>query len=339
MRLYAGIDLHANSHYLGIIDEQGKVVFKHKMVNELRQTLSVLEPFRSELKGVVVESTFNWYWLVDGLMDHGYQVHLANPSAIQQYEGLKHSDDERDAIWLANLLRLGILPEGYIYPKQERPIRDLLRKRLQLVRHRTSHILSIQNIVSRSLGIRVRGNEVKGLDEEQVAELFREEHLYLAVRSSVGVMRYLGDKIKEIEGVVKGWVKLRKEFEKLLTLPGVGPILGLTIMLEVGDIGRFPEVGNYASYCRCVRSTRISNGKLKGEGNRKNGNKYLAWAYVEAAHFAIRDYSEVNRYYHRKVAGSNKVVAIKAVSHKLARASYYIMRDQVAYDPNKLFHY
>jgi transposase len=182
-------------------------------------------------------------------------------------------------------------------------------------------------------------NDVKRLDEEQVAELFKGEHLFLAVRSSVGVMRYLGEKIRGIEKVVKSHVKLRREFEKILTLPGVGQILGLTIMLEVGDIGRFPAVGNYASYCRCVQSTRISNGKPKGEGNRKNGNKYLAWAYVEAAHFAIRDDPEVNRYYHRKVAGVNKVVAIKAVSHKLARASYYIMRDQVEYDANKLFHY
>jgi transposase len=339
MRLYAGIDLHANSHYLGVIDEQSKVVFKHKMVNDLRKTMGVLESFRSELMGVVVESTFNWYWLVDGLMDQGYRVHLANPAAIRQYEGLKHVDDERDAIWLANLLRLGILAEGYIYPKQERPVRDLLRKRLQLVRHRTSHILSIQNIASRSLGVRMTGNEVKGLDEEQVGELFKEEHLFLAVRSSIGVMRYLGEKIRGIEKVVKSHVKLRQEFEKILTLPGVGQILGLTIMLEAGDIRRFPAVGNYASYCRCVRSTRISNSKLKGEGNRKNGNKYLAWAYVEAAHFAIRDYPEVNRYYHRKAAGANKVVAIKAVSHKLARASYYIMRDQVEYDPSKLFHY
>jgi len=238
MRLYAGIDLHANSHYVGIIDEENRILFRHKIANDLRNTLSFLKPFQKEMEGVVVESTFNWYWLVDGLMDHGYRVHLANPSAIQQYEGLKHSDDERDALWLANLLRLGILPEGCIYPKQERPVRDLLRKRLQLVRHRTSHILSIQNIVNRSLGIRMRGNEVKGLDEEQVAELFKEEHLFLAVRSSVGVMRYLGEKIQGIEKVVKGRVKLRKEFEKLLTLPGVGQILGLTIMLEVGDIRR-----------------------------------------------------------------------------------------------------
>jgi transposase len=337
MRLYAGIDLHANSHYLGVIDEQNKVLFRHKIDNDLRKALSVLESFRSELEGVVVESTFNWYWLVDGLMDHGYRVHLANPAAIQQYEGLKHSDDERDALWLANLLRLGILPEGYIYPKEDRPVRDLLRKRLQLVRHRTSHLLSIQNILSRSLGLRIRAQEVKKLDEAWVKDRFKEEHLILAVSTSVGVMRYLGEKIKQIEAVVKGRVKLRKEFEGLLSLPGVGEVLGLTIMLEVGDIGRFPEVGHYASYCRCVRSSRLSNGKSKGEGNRRNGNKYLAWAYVEAANYGLRFYPEVSRYYHRKAAERNSIVAIKAISHKLARASYYIMRDQVVYDSRKLF--
>jgi len=338
MRLYAGIDLHANSSHLGILNEDNRIVFKRKLTNDLGKVLAILEPFRHETEGVVVESTFNWYWLVDGLMDHGYRVHLANPAAIQQYEGLKHIDDQRDALWLANLLRLGILPEGYIYPKQDRPVRDLLRKRLQLVRHRTSHILSIQNIVSRSLGLRIRSNDVKRLDEDWTRDLFQEEYLFLAVDTSAGIIRYLGDRIKRIEAVVKSRVKLRKEFEGLLTLPGVGDILGLTIMLEVGDVGRFAEVGNYSSYCRCVRSTRISNGKTKGQGNRKNGNKYLSWAYVEAANFAIRSYPVVRRYYQRKAAKTNGVVAIKAISHKLSRASYYIMRDQVGYDANKLFH-
>jgi len=337
MKLYGGIDLHANSHYWGVIDEGNKVVFKHKMANELGETVKVLESFGEKIEGVVVESTFNWYWLVDGLMSAGYRVHLANPAAIEQYKGLKHSDDERDALWLANLLRLGILPEGYIYPKEERPLRDLLRKRLQLVRHRTSHVLSIQNILSRSLGLKIRANEVKKLDEAWVEEVFKDRHLTLAVSSSIGVMRYLEEKIKQLEGVVERQVELRKEFAVLLSLPGVGKILGLTIMLEVGDIRRFAEVGNYASYCRCVRSTRISNGKSKGEGNRKNGNKYLAWAYVEAANYALRFYPEVSRYYHRKAAQTNRIVAIKAISHKLARASYYMMRDEVVYDSEKLF--
>ena len=120
-------------------------------------------------------------------------------------------------------------------------------------------------------------------------------------------------------------------------MPGIGDILGLTIMLEVGDINRFPKVGNYSSYCRCVKSERLSNKKKKGEGNRKNGNKYLSWAYVEAANFAIMHYQEAQSFYQRKKAKRNGIVAIKALSNKLARASYYVMRDQVPYDMNQLF--
>jgi transposase len=132
-------------------------------------------------------------------------------------------------------------------------------------------------------------------------------------------------------------VKLRKEFDLLQTIPGIGKILSLTIMLEVGDIKRFPGVGNYSSYCRCVRSERISNGKKKGENNRKNGNKYLAWAYVEAANFAIRYCPEAHRFYQRKKAAKNGVVAIKALANKLARASYFMMRDQVPFEKERMF--
>jgi transposase len=120
-------------------------------------------------------------------------------------------------------------------------------------------------------------------------------------------------------------------------MPGIGQILGLTIMLEVGDINRFPKVGNFSSYCRCVKSERISNNKKKGKGNQKNGNKYLGWAYVEAANFAIRSYPEFQSYYNKKKAKRNGVVAIKAIGNKLARASYYVMRDKVSYDASKMF--
>jgi transposase len=130
---------------------------------------------------------------------------------------------------------------------------------------------------------------------------------------------------------------MRKEFEKLLTIPGVGNILGLTIMLEVGDIRRFAKVGDYSSYCRCVESKRLSNGKKKGENNKKNGNKYLAWAYVEAAQFARRYCAKAQSFYQSKEAKTKPVVAIKALSNKLSKASYYIMRDQVAFDEEKLF--
>lgn len=136
---------------------------------------------------------------------------------------------------------------------------------------------------------------------------------------------------------MRSHVKPRPEFEYLLTMPGIGDILGMNIMLEVGDIHRFPTLGDYSSYCRCVKSERLSNKKKKGEGNRKNGNKYLAWAYVEATNFAKRYYHEPQSFYQRKKATKNVIVAIKALSNKLARASYYVMRDQVPYDKNQIF--
>jgi transposase len=270
-------------------------------------------------------------------MDNGYKVHLANPAAIEQYGGLKNIDDNRSALWLANMLRLGILPTGYIYPKEERPTRDLLRKRLHLVRYHSSHILSIKNILSRNLGVQMKSDDVKRLDEKQVRLLFPEEHLFLSVNASVTIMRQLTYQIEVIEKAILAKAELTKEFKGLLSLPGIGDILGLTIMLEVGNIKRFPEVGDYSSYCRCVKSTHSSNGKSKGEGNRKNGNAYLSWAYVEAANIAQRYSPAINRYYQKKMAKTNMAVAIKAISNKLARASYYILRDQAVYDEKKLF--
>jgi len=337
MTVYAGLDLHATNTYVAMIDQENKVLYKQRHRNELPSIIAALDPFKKDLQGVVVESTFNWYWLVDGLMAEGYPVHLANPSAIKQYEGLKQIDDKRSSLWLANLLRLGILPTGYIYPKEERPTRDLLRKRLQLVRHRTSHILSVKNILARNLGLRVKSDDIKKLEDHEVKRLFRDQEMRTAVLASLGLIRHLQTEIDTIEDMIVKKVKVKKEFAKLITLPGIGTILALTIMLEVGDIHRFPAVGDYSSYCRCVKSTRISAGKVTGHGNRKNGNKYLSWAYIEAAQAARRFHETVRSYYEKKMARTNKIVAIKALSHKLTRASYYVMRDQVDYDPARLF--
>ena len=320
-----------------MIDKDNKVLYKQRHGNDVPTILSALDPFKKDIQGVVVESTYNWYWLVDALMDAGYRVHLANVSAIKQYEGLKQIDDRRSSLWLANLLRLNILPTGYIYPKEERPTRDLLRKRLHLVRHRTSHVLSVKNILARNLGIRMKSEEVKKLNTSDIKILFPDPEMRVAVAASVGLISHLENEIKGIEAMITRKLKIRKEFIKLLTMPGIGQILGLTIMLEVGHIDRFPTVGDYSSYCRCVRSIRTSNGKITGYGNRKSGNKYLSWAYVEAANYARRFHEAVRSYYEKKMARTNRIVAIKAVSHKLARASYYVMRDNVDYDQARLF--
>ena len=337
MGTYAGIDLHSTSCYLGIIDEDDTRLVGRKLDNSLDLIKRSLAPFKEDLCGIAVESTFNWYWLVDGLQEEGYPVVLANPSAIQQYEGLKYTDDQWDAFWLARMLRMGILPTGYIYPKEDRPTRDLLRRRLLLVHQRTTQILSLRGLVARQLGRRISADRIKQLTEAEVAGWFDHPHLQGAARSSLAVIQFLSERIREIEKAVLSEVGLRKEFECLLTIPGIGKILGLTIMLEVGEIGRFASVGNYSSYCRCVRSERRSDRKKKGEGNRKNGNKYLAWAYVEAAHYAKRYQEGARRFYQRKASQRKEVVAVKALANKLARASYYVMRDHVPYEASKLF--
>jgi transposase len=338
MKLYSGFDLHSNNCYLGIVDEDGKRIFKKKLNNEPDVILQTLQPFQEDLAGVVVESTYNWYWLVDLLEESGYTLHLANPSAIQMYKGIKHVDDTHDAFWLAEMLRLNILPEGYIYPKEIRPIRDLLRKRGHLVRLRTSLILSLQNIITRNCGVRLRGSAIKRVRNECISPLLVDnEDLALAGAVSKESIDFLTQKISKIETGVEKRMELDGPYRLLLGMPGIGKILGLTIMLETGDIKRFAKVGHYASYCRKVPTHWSSNGKTKGRGNAKNGNPHLAWAFSEAAELARRNDSKARSYYDRKRQKSHVFVAHKALAHKLARAAYYVIRDQVPFIPEKVF--
>jgi len=332
MELYAGLDLHSRNTYIGIMDKAFKRVFKKRVPNHLELILHTLEPFREQIKGFVVESTYNWYWLVDGLMDNGYScAHLANPAAIKQYEGLKHIDDQHDAFFLAQLLILGILPQGYIYPKKERPVRDLARKRMFLVKHKTAHTLSLQSLIQRCCAIKVTANDIRNLTVKELEMWLKEEHIVLSAQANLDSINFLKHKIRELEKAIKKKIKLKTPFQQLQTIPGIGTILAMTIMLEVGDIGRFPKVGNFASYCRCVSSQRLSDGKSKGSGNRKNGNRYLSWAFVEAAHLTRRHNERFRKYYNRKVAQANTSLATKALSNKLARICYYIMKDQVPF--------
>jgi len=337
MRLYCGIDLHSNNSVVVILDEADKVVYQKKLNNNLELILQQLSVYKSKITAIAIESTFNWYWLVDGLMNAGYHVKLVNTAAVQTYSGLKHTDDKDDARWLAHLLRLEILPTGYIYPKEERAVRDLLRKRSQLVRQSTTNILSLQNILARNTAQSLSSYHIKKLDDAQAEKLLEDPNITLALKSNLYIIRCLQSTITEIEKTVLKQIRLRPEFKKLLTVSGIGEILGLTIMLESGDMSRFQKVGNFSSYCRCVKSERFSNGKKKGEGNRKNGNKYLAWAFIEAANFAIRYNDKVKSFYQNKKSKANGIIATKAVANKLARAYYHILKDQVPFDVNKAF--
>lgn len=337
MQKFSGIDLHSDNSMVVVSNEDDRIVYQRRLPNDLARIVQALAPYQNELVGVVVEATYNWYWLVDGLMDAGYRVHLANTAAIKKYEGLKYSGDAADAAYLAHLLRLGLLPEGYIYPRETRAERDLARKRMQLVQYRTAQILAIENILARQTGGRLRSNEIKRLTAERVEALGLSADVTLALQANVAVMLTLQCQITVVEERLRERVRLHEDYALLTTVPGIGQTLATTIMLETGSIGRFAKVGDFSSYCRCVESLRESNSKKKGEGNAKNGNQYLAWAFVEAAQFARRYCPQANRFYERKKRQRNGIVATKALAHKLARACYHMLREHKPFEVQRCF--
>jgi transposase len=338
MSLYAAIDLHANNCVPAVMDEQGKIVFTKRVSNRPASAIvQALLPYRDELVAVAVESTPNWYWLERALREEKFEVRLVNTAAVEQYDGKKYCDDFSDAANLADLMRMNRLPTAYICPPKDRAVRDLARKRSQLVQARTSHLLSAHNLLARDLGEHVTGRDLKSLTSSAIdkMDLLREQKT--ALKATMSVVRCLDSQVLRLERDVLVQVRQRDDFKWLKTISGVGDVLALTIALETGEIVRFASAGNYASYARLVATKRVSNGKKKGEGNPKCGNRYLAWAFMEAAHFAVRYDPVVKSWYQRKAAHALAVVAIKAVAHKLARAAFYVMKNEVEFDSRKAF--
>jgi transposase len=333
-----GIDLHSDNAVGMMIDDSERRVLKRKFKLDLPSILSALEPYKGTLKEIGVEATYNWYWLVDGLKDAGYNVRLAHPASIEGKSGKKRTNDYDDAFNLAHLLRMNNFPDAYIYPKEDRPLRDLLRKRSLLVKTKTQYMVSFINLVNRNMGIAISGNDVKKLSDEDVEKMLENEYLVLSGQANISVIKHLKVEIQKLEKAILKEARLKPEFKILLTVPGIGEVIALTICLEIGTLSRFKGVGNYASYCRCVDSEQLSNDKKKGENNRKSGNRYLCWAYIEAANFAKRWCPYAEAYYKHKLKESGKtILATKALASKLARATYYMLRNDVDYDPEKVF--
>lgn len=337
MSMYAGIDLHSHNVMIGLLDQDGQRLKQKRLPNRLDEILALLKPDKERIVKIGVEATYNWYWLVDGLQQAGYPVVLANPAAMKPYTGLKHSDDVSDAFFVAELLRLGILPTGHIYEAKPRPFRDRLRRRQGLVQKRTRLLLSLKSLYGRTTGQSLTQGEAKALTEKDLPQRFPHPADQLIATEPVGLMGHLEKSIGLIEKVVLHVADKLPCHRQLQTLPGVGRILGLTITMETGPISRFAEAGQYASYCRCVQAERESNGKSKGENNGKCGNKYLAWAFVEAAHFARRSDPPSRRFYERKQAQRNTRVATKALACKLAKAAWHIMTKNEPYDPVRVY--
>jgi transposase len=326
--LYAGANLHRNNVFLSICNHDSGNVFRKRVKTNLAAVNAALDPFWDRIKVLGVESTFNWYWFVDGLREQGRNVKLGNPAKMAQYEGIKFTNDLTDADWLAEQLRTGIFSECYIYPKETRSVRDALRRRQLFVRRRTQALLSFGNLLER-YGQQTPGAaklekwtradvEATGLDGWVQLQL---ETLLEAVHES--------DRLaKKIEKQVLSFVKPTEQYLRVLLIPEIGMALGMLIVLESGDFKRFPTAGNYASYCRTVKSARLSNEKKKGSNNSKNGNKYLAWAFIEAATFAARFNPRIQSWYEKKKRKSGVPKAKKALACKLSKAVWHVMNGE-----------
>ena len=335
-KVIAGMDLHSNNVVIGVMDMDGRRVAHQKVECKLSQVVKFLAPYKKQLEQVAVESTYNWYWLVDGLQALKYPVVLANPAGMEQYNGIKHADDKNDAFFLADLQRLNILPTGYIYDPTLRPVRDLLRRRLGLVRQRTALLLSFKSLYARSTGQAMSLSRLKAMEPNETKTLYQHPANCLIALLQKEHMEKLSQSIELIEKSVLAQARELPCYQKLLGLPGVGRILGMTVTMEVGEISRFKTPGQFASYCRTVDSRRLSNNKKKGENNRKCGNKYLAWAFVEAANFAKQHHDHCRRWFDRKAARTSKVIATKALACKLAKAAWHLMSQGSDYDPGRM---
>lgn len=324
--LYCGADLHGNNVFLTLCNGQGQRVLERRVKANLDAVNTALEPYGERVCRLAVESTYNWYWLVDGLRNQGRDVRLANPAKMVQYEGLKASDDASDAGWIADQLRLGILPESYVYPPEVRPIRDTLLRRMLIVRHRTQSLLSLESLFARHGLACPTVAELKGWERAQVVALGLDAFRQLQMASLLELVRKQDGLAQWIEQAVLKAVKPKAEFARIQQVPGIGPVLGMVVVLESGEFGRFASAGHYASYCRKVKSERQSNQRKKGQNNRKNGNRYLAWAYAEAAVFAVRFYLRIAAWYERKKRRRNVPVALNALACKLAKAAWQVMR-------------
>jgi len=341
MKFYCGIDLGARKSHVCLIDEDDHKLLDMKMDNNLGVIEAALRPYKSSLE-IVAESTINWEWLVYGLQKYGYEVKLAHTLGLKAITWSKKKTDTWDAFTLAKLLRGRLIPQAYIYPYELRPVRDLVRERIRLVTKRATEYGAINRML---LKYNIQGfdrNSVKRLNEKDMHELYH--HPFVRVKATMELQRIelLTEQIRFIEKALFERARQDSMFSLLQTIPGIGDILALTILYEVGDIDRFEHTRGFCSYSRVVPGIHQSSARTYRSPNSKQGNRYLKWSFSQAAIMAIRYYPQIRKLYERLAAKRRKaarLVARSIIAHKLAQAAFHVMKHQVEYKEELLFRF
>jgi transposase len=334
-RFYCGIDLHARTMYLCILNQAGETVVHRNMPAAPEPFLKTIAPYREDVV-VCVECIFTWYWLADLCAQEGIPFVLGHALYMKAIHGGKAKNDKIDAQKIAVLLRGGMLPQAYVYPAEMRATRDLLRRRVHLMRKRAELLTHVQQTNSQYNLPEIGKKIAYKANRDGVAERFPDPAVQKSIEVDLALIGHYDHLLRDVELSV---LKTAKQHDAntlylLRTVPGIGEILSLVLLYEIHDIERFPRVQDFVSYCRLVKCAKESAGKRYGTSGTKIGNAYLKWAFSEAAVLFLRNNPAGQKYLARLEKKHGKGKALTVLAHKLARAVYYMLKRGVAFDLN-----
>lgn len=335
-KYYCGIDLHTRVMYLCILDADGDKVLHRNVKATPAAFLNAVAPYRDDLV-VGVECIFTWYWIADLCADEDIPFVLGHALYMKAIHGGKAKNDRIDAYKIAVVLRGGMLPMAYVYPRKMRGARDLLRRRTHFVRKRAELLGHVVNTNSQHALPPLPGKVAHKCNRDGVVERFEDPSVAKSIEVDLALVETYDRLITELERSILATAKQHdpNALHLLRSIPGVGKVLGLTILYEICDIGRFPRVQEFSSYARLVKPARSSAGKQQGTSGSKIGNAHLKWAFSEAAVSFIRYSEGGSKLYARLKRKHGKGKAVAVLAHKLGRAAYFMLKRGVVFDDNK----
>ena len=335
-RHYCGIDLHAKTMYVCILDAAGNLLVHRNLHSEPKAFLELVAPYRDDLV-VAAECTFTWYWLADLCAKEGIPFVLGHALAMKAIHGGKAKSDKIDSEKIAVLLRGGMLPQAYVYPAEMRATRDLLRRRLHLVRKRGQLLAHIQNTIHQYNLPAFEKRIACPANREGLVEHFPDPAVQESIAVNVALLERYDELLGKLELSIVRQAKRHDAdaFHRLRSVPGIGKILALTILYEIHDVNRFSRVQEFASYARLVKCAHESAGKKLGTGGAKQGNVHLKWAFSEAAVLFLRHGGEHQKLLARLQRKHGKGKALSILAHKIGRAVYYLLARKTVYSAEK----
>jgi transposase len=337
-QFYCGIDRHARTMYLCIVNRAGEILVHRNMPAGPEPFLKAIAPYRADLV-VCVECLFTWYWLADLCAREGIPFILGHALYMKAIHGGKAKNDKIDAQKIAALLRGGMLPQAYVYPAAMRATRDLLRRRMHLAHKRAELLAHVQNTNSQ-YNLPAIGKKIAyKANRDGVAERFADPAVQKSIEVDLALITYYDELLRDVELTLVNTAKHHdaNTLYLLQTVPGIGKILSLVLLYEIHDIDRFPRVQDFVSYCRLVKCAKESAGKRLGTSGTKIGNAHLKWAFSEAAVLFLRDHPPAQKSLARLEKKHDKGKALTVLAHKLARAVYYMLKRHVVFDRAQFF--